>query len=384
MKKIIVILAILLSGCSVLTPLQKSKFITISNLIESGKYTEAKVSIDALLADEQSSKWPRTWYMQGVLSQTAYKEGISKKNTDWQNLYPDQIFFAYESFSKALELDKRGKLDKDIAPKFVLLANEYQKLGNDYFKKGQYKDALKSFEAALKVTTSPILEVKLDTNLIHNAAIAAYEDKNWNRAIHHLENLHNNNHSVNATQLLFEAHIEKGDTLQAKQVLVEGMAKHNDNENLVLLLTDLLFKQGDIEGALKNLDKVIARNPTNKTFLFTKGLIYQKNQQYQQAIDTYNQALTYDPDNTSIYLNIATCYYNKGVDIEEGTRTITNNSKVIEQKAKSKAAFDSAILWLDKIESKNSNDQTILLKAYDLYKALRVEDKAKQLENQLN
>ena len=383
LKRLLLISIVLLSGCSILTPLQKSRFITISNLIESAKYTEAKESIDALIEDEESAKWPRTWYMRGLLSQTAYHDGKSKNNNDWMNLYPDQIFFALESYEKALSLDKGGKIEKDIAPKYVLLANEYQALGDLHFKNKKFTDALKAFEAALKVISSPILAVELDLNLVQNAAIAAYEDRNWDRAIHHLRRLHNKNFGVNATHLLYEVNLEKGDTLAAKQVIVEGMTRHNDHEDLVLLLTDLLFNEGDIDGALKNLDRVIARNPTNATFRYTKGLVYQRNEQYQEAINTYTQALSHSPDDPMIFLNLAICHYNTGVNIEEGTRTITNNSRVQEEKAKSKAAFDSATFWLDKIYNMGTTDRTVLSKAYELYKALRINDKADNLEDQL-
>lgn len=382
-KRVLLISIVFLTSCSILTPLQKSRFITISNFIESNKYTDAKEAIDDLVEDNESSKWPRTWFMKGLLCQTAYHEGVSKKNNDWINLYPDQIFLAYESYQKALSLDKRGKLEKEIAPKYILLANEYQKLGEQHFNNRKYKDALKAYEASLEVISNPILAVELDLNLVYNAALAAFEERNWDRATHHLKQLHSKDYSVNASLLLVEANLEKGDTLAAKQVIIEGISKHNDNEDLVLLLTNLLFQEDDVDGALKNIDRVIARNPTNAKFIYTKGLIYQRNEQYQEAIGTYNQALKHDPDNAMIYLNIATCYYNMGVDIEEGTRTITNNSKVLEEKAKSKAAFEAAISWLDKIYNNGTQDQSILSKAYDLYKALRINDKAKNIENRM-
>ncbi|MDX9845697.1 MAG: tetratricopeptide repeat protein [Tenuifilaceae bacterium] len=382
-KRLFLISMIFFTGCSILTPLQKSKFISISNLIETAKYSEAKDMIDDMTAGDESSKWPRTWYMKGHLCQTAYMDGAKKNDKRLQELYPDQLLLAFESYEKALALDERGRLERDVAPKFVILANEFQKIGESQFRAKKYADALRAFETSLKITKSPFLAIETDYNLVYNTALAAYENKTWSKAITYFEELHKANYSVNATHLLFEATLEKGDTLTAKAFLRDGIKRHNDNEDLVLLLTDLLYNTNDIEGAVSNLDKVIARNPNNYIFPYTKGLIYQKMGHYNEAIDAYSEALRLAPDELAIYVNIATSYYNTGVQIEESTMTLTNNRLVQEQKARSTAAFDSAIQWLDKIHGKPIEDQALAQRVYELYKSLRLSDKAKDIEGYL-
>lgn len=382
MKRIF-LLAFILSGCAVLSPLQKGRFITISNLIETGKYQEAKEVIEGMTSDENNARWPKTWYMKGNLCQTAYLDGVAKNDKKLQEIYPDQLSLAFESYEKALSLDERGKVERDIAPKYVILANLFQKIGEAQFKTQRYNESLKAFETALKITKSTFLSIDTDQNLVYNTALAAYESKNWDKAIGYLNSLHQNKYSVNATQLLYEANLEKGDTLSAKNVLIDGIKMHNENEDLVLLLVDLLYKQNDAEGAIQALDRIIALKPLNYTFHYTKGLIYQKMGQNEKAIESYNEALKHAPDELMLYVNIATSYYNTGVAIEEKTITLTNNRLVQEEKTKSAAAFEKAILWLDKIYGKEIKDQGLTLRIYELYKALRVTDKAKAIENQI-
>jgi tetratricopeptide (TPR) repeat protein len=382
MKLFPLILLVLFSGCSMLSPLQKAKFITVNNLLETAKYSEAKVVIDEMTEDEETSKWPRTWYMKGLLCHIAYQEGVKKNDMGLMELYPNQLFLAFESYEKSRTLDKAGKIEKQLVPRYIMLANDFQSLGEKNFSGKKYTDALNAFEHSLIVTRSNILEVKLDTNLIFNLALAAYESKNFTKAIEHLLMLHSNNYSQNATHLLYQANLEKGDTLAGKKVLLEGINKYNSNEDLVLLLTDILFKTKEINEALTVLDMVITRKPTNATFYNTKGLVYQKTDRFQEAIDSYSEAVKHKPDDPHIYINIATCYYNIGVDIEEKTRTLTNNRLVAEEKAKSVKAFEIADSWLDKIPQNAIIDQATSSKIYELYKLMKKSDKAKNFENQ--
>ena len=65
-----------------------------------------------------------------------------------------------------------------------------------------------SVSDALKIIWNSILKVQVDTNLIYNTALAAYEFRNWDKAISYLSVLHGYNYSVNASHLLFTAYLE--------------------------------------------------------------------------------------------------------------------------------------------------------------------------------
>jgi len=361
----------------VLSPLQKGRFIAVSNLIEAKKFEEAKITINQMTDDKESAQWAKTWYMKGLLCQTAYFEGVKTNNDDLQNLYPNQLNLALESYRKAKKLDTKGKLNKSLAPNYVLLANEFQRIGENEFANRKYANALNAFEKALSISQGTTLTVETDTNLVYNTALAAFESKKWDKAVEYLQELHKEKHSVNSTHLLFVANLEKGDTITAKRVLKDGIKLHDTNEELVLLLTDLLYKKGDMEEAFDFLSNAIAKKPTNANFHYTKALLYQKNEQYTEAINRYTEALKHDTSNPMFYLNIATCYYNIGVEINEQTQSITNSKKVLEEKSKARKAFDSAVEWLSKVEIDEVANEDIAVKVYELEKALRLTGRTK-------
>jgi tetratricopeptide (TPR) repeat protein len=360
--------------------LQKRKLIAVFHLIETARYADAKIASEELITDKEAAQWPKTWYARGVLSQNAYREGIKKNDRKLTELYPDQLYVTMESFDKTLALDKAGRLERQLAPRYILLANDFQILGERHFRNKKYEDALRAFEQALEISEKPVLMMQADTNLVYNTALAAFESKNWNKAISYLGRLHDEKHSANVAHLLFEANFRKGDTLAAEKVLKEGVESYEDNQDLVLLLADFFVSINDTISALQSLDKAIASNTQNPRFHYAKGLIYQKSGLYTEAIRAYSQTLSLAPGDLMAFVNMATCYYNIGVEIEENARTIMDSATVREEKEKSEEAFIAAEEWLDKAYQLNPTDQVIIGRLYELYKSLRITDKADILE----
>lgn len=353
------------------------------HLIETAKYAEAKGLVEDLIEDEAFAQWPRTWYARGLLSQTAYREGMEKNDKKKYELYPEQLYVAFDSYEKAISLDPGGRLESQLAPKYILLANDFQKLGEKHFNGKDYKKAMKAFEHALAITQRPVLAIQTDTNLVYNAGLAAYESQEWEQAAKHFGRLHDDGYSANVTHLLMKAHLAMGDTIAGQLALRKGIGRYEDNEDLVLLLADLLVKTNEADRALEVLDEAIGSDPSRHVFHNTKGLIYQKTGAFNDAILAYFEANSHAPEELLTQVNIATCYYNIGVEIEENARSITNNRLVQIEKSKSEAAFESAIFWLDKAYEKEPADREVREKIHHLYRMLRVTDKANNLENQM-
>lgn len=383
MKRSVILIILFLTSYT-FSSAQKSKVIAVFQLIETGKYGEAKDAIEDAITEESTKQWARTWYARGLLCQNAYEEGIKKNDKKKTELYPHQLKVAFDSYEKARELDKKGRYEEQLEPNYVLLANDFQKLGEKHFKNRKYEEALEAFEHALQVTNSPILSVRVDTNLVYNTALAAYESKKLDKAIEYLEDLNAVNFSSNIPHLLYTVHLEKNDTTAAKNVLTESIYQYKDNEDLILILVDLLFQTGDIEEAVKTLDEASSNYPSKHIFPYTKGLIYQKTEQYKKSIIAYNESLEKNSENLQTYINIGTCYYNTGVEIEMNARTITNNKAFLEEKQKAAEAFESAVEWFEKAYDKDPDNQNVIRKLYQLYKVLGITDKIKSLEEQID
>ena len=245
MKKTVFFL-ILFLGCSFLAKAQKSKVISVFQLIETGKYTEAKNAIEQAIEEDNTWRWYKTWYARGLLAQTAYQKGIKENDKKKYELYPDQLYVAYESYQKAVNLDTRNRVDSQLPPLYVQLANDFQKLGDKNYRDKHFADALKAYEQALEIIQSPILAARPDTNLIYNTALAAYQIKEWDKATKYLTELHKNGWSPEASFLLYTICLQKEDTAAAEKILSESIDKYKDNQDMVLLLADLYYQENKI------------------------------------------------------------------------------------------------------------------------------------------
>lgn len=385
MKKIIpIILLLFFSGCAVFSPLQRGNLIGVYNLIEKEEFEEAKEIIEGMVEGKESSQWPRTWYARGVLSLKAYQTGKEKNNKEMYELYPDQLYVAVESFEKARKLSSGSRFNRRLASHYTILANYFSEMGTEHFQKGEFKKAIRSFEQALAIKNTPVLEDDDINDLKYNAALASFEGKKWANAIDYLEKLHETRYSANAAHLLFKAHIENNNKYSAEKVLRESIEKYDDNRDLILVLVDFLFDNESENEALAILEQVTDEDePESYIFFYTKGLINQKTENYKEAIEAYKEAVALNPEHIDSHLNIANSYFNIGVDIEQEALTIVSNIEAEKQKEKSDAAFSSAVSWLDKIYDRMPDDQAIQLRIYELYRALGITQKARNIQHNL-
>ncbi len=378
MKKTTLILAVL-SGIFLNIHGQRTNVFAAFQLIENGKYVEAKKAIEEALEDNKTKDWAKTWYARGLLCQKAYQKGIKDDDKKMYELYPDQLFVAYDSFEKSLTLKRNQRITDQLEPIYVLLANDFLTLGLKEYKGKKYDRALKAYENALEISESYIVSVELDSNLVYNTALAAYKSDDLKKSISYLNRLNEMNYSPNVPHLLYEIHLASGDTSNAELVLREGIEQYQKNEDLVLVFVDLLYDSDNCEAAIVILDSASVRNPEKYIYPFTRGLVYQKNEKYEQAIEAYKQAIEVDPEKLSSYSNIGTCYFNIGVEKKQNARLINDNSVYKQEIAKSVEARKNAISWLETAYKKAPDDQNIKDQLIQLYRSLQMTDKIKLL-----
>ncbi len=378
MKKVTIIVIVLL-GVSLHIQGQKANVFAAFQLIENEKYTDAKKAVDEALEDEKTRDWSRTWYARGLLCQKAYEKGMKNKDQKLYELYPDQLFLSYESFEKSLAYKRSARITDQIEPIYIKLANDFLVMGEKEYKAKKYEKSLKAYENALKINESPILSVELDTNLVYNTALAAFKSKQYNTSLAYLERLNEMSYSSNVPHLLSAVHLALKDTSSAETVLREGIDHYKTNEELILVFIDLLYSTDKCKEAVAVLDSAALRSPKKYIFPFTKGLVYQKKEIYEKAIEAYKEAIKVDPEMLSSYTNIGTCYFNIGVEKEQNARLINDSKSFREELVKSESAKKEAVSWLEKALEKDPKNETVKNQLIQLYRSLRMIDKINEL-----
>ena len=326
---------------------QKSRVLSVIQLIESEKYTEARESIDLAVENDRTSEWNRTYYAKGLLCQKAYEAGKEKKDEKLYTLYPDQLIVAYTAYEKALKLNPGNRIITAIAKNYYTLANDFQSEGKEHYRAREYSKALNSFEYALLITQSHLVSVKTDTSLIYNTAMAAYQAGKWDKAVGYLTGLNEDSYDPEVALLLYRAHLHQGDSLMAEKVLKEGVGRYTGDEEIVLQLTDLLVADNRVEEAVEVLDSAAAMHPDSAVFPWTRGLVLEESERYDEAILSLKQALELAPEEAGIHYSLGICYYNLGVSDEERARMITDNRAYMEVMEVARKNFLEAVKYLE-------------------------------------
>jgi tetratricopeptide (TPR) repeat protein len=345
-RKLPVFILLIMSAVAVYS--QKSRVLSVIQLIESGKYSDAKEAIELAVWNDKTSGWAPTYYARGLLCQKAYEEGMEKKDDKLTSLYPDQLNVAYSSYEKALDLNPGNRVTSAIVSQYYALANDFQILGTALYKRKQYSKAVEAFEHTLMVCSSPLIAVKVDTNLVYNTALAAFGAGDWDKAISYLTGLNDDRYSPGSALLLYQAYIQQGDSLEAEKVLYDAVEDYEDDQELVLQLSDFLVREERMEEAIEVLDNACLGHPENPLFPWTRGLIYEKLGMYQEAIHSLNLALQESPEEAGINYGLGICYYNLGVSSEEKALVITDREQYQTVREEARRQFMQAVDYLEK------------------------------------
>lgn len=363
---------------------QKSRVMAVMQMIDAGKYTEAKEDIELAVSNDRTSGWYRTYYAKGMLCQTAYEDGIKTNDTKKTALYPDQLIVAYTAYEMALSLDVRERLHSGISQKYYHLSNDFRKLGEEKYKRGEYKYALRAFESALLITQSDIITAKVDTNLVYNTAMAAFESEQWDKAIGYLTGLHDDAHSTNASLLLAKACIELGDSVRAEEVLEEGLELYKYSEAMVMFIVNRYVENTRMEEAIRTIDSAVEADPGNFNFHWARGLVYRRMGNYDEAILSFKKGAELAPDNPLLLYHLGVIYYNVGIGQRESARKIMDKPLYLEARAVYLGKFREAVKWLECSYELDADNEKTISRLYQLYKQLQMKEKQDSFELKMN
>lgn len=238
---IVIVGAIIISKC-VTTSIfgQRGKVNTAFNYKESGEILKAYQAIQEAIdptnvKTEKSITWPLTWIVRGQILQEAYKKGTT-------GLVDEPLFAAYDSYVKAIEYDEGNKYGKSIIVDLTFLQTDLGNYAIASYEKQRFDISLKCFETYLAISALPIMnsekgQTAVDTAVIYNAGLAAYEAQIWDKAIEYLKK--SSKYDFNGATSCYYAYLAykmKNDNINGLAFLKESLKKYPDNE---LLKTEL-------------------------------------------------------------------------------------------------------------------------------------------------
>ena len=362
---------------------QKGKVTSALSYKETGKLDKAVEAIEETIdasnpKTESSVTWPRTWEVRGEIYQAVFQS----KDENFKKLSNDPLTVAFDSYMKALQLDDKDKFSKSIKIKLTLLIGDLTNQAVTAFNDETYEKALKSFEQILAIDETPVYKADdpnaVDTVIIFNAGLAAYNAKQYDKAIKYYEEAAKYKYNgAKIYSLIANSYFQKKDTVGALNVL-NGALKEYPNEVTILNeVINVYLNSNKVNDAMKYLDIAMAQDPKNATYYFVQGTLYDKLDKPEDAIKSYQKAIEFKADYFDAYYNLGAVYYNKGVKQVDVSNAVPSNEpeKYEIEKDKADVEFKKAIPYMEKALELNPTDKFALGSLKTLYYRLKMLDK---------
>lgn len=377
MKKVMIFMVLVsmgFSGCG-----QKGLVTKSQNLKDTGKLEEALQNINQAVdpthdkADKTIS-WPRTWEVRGEVYQAVYQSD----SEEVKRLAEDPLSEALKSYKKALELDDKGRFENSVKVKLTLLTNDLTNQAVEAFNDENYPLALQSFEQILDVQEIDIIKRDnpevVDTVIIFNAGLAAYNAENYDKAIEYYREAAKYGYNEARTySLIANTYQLQKDTLGALAALQEGFEKYPEDNTVLTSMIQIYLDLDKTEDAMRYLDMAIQQDPGNATFYFAQGTLYEKVENEDKAIEAYENAIENDEEFFNAYYNLGALYYNKGVKQIEVANSIptSNNAEYEVELKKADKWFREALPYMEKCHELKPEDNMSMESLKNLYYRLK-------------
>lgn len=381
MKRTTILIVLLFAGICVSA--QKGKVTSALSFKETGKLDKAVAAIEESIdannpKTESSITWPRTWEVRGEIYQAVFQS----KDENYKKLSNDPLTVAFDSYMKALQLDDKNRFSKSVKIKLTLLIGDLTNQAVAAFNEETYEKALKSFEQILAIEQTPVYKADdpnaVDTVIIFNAGLAAYNAQKYDKAIEYYKEAAKYKYNGAKTySLISNSYMQKQDTVNALQVLQDGLKEYGDNGSLLVEVINIYLNANKVDDAMKYLDIAISQDPKNSSYYFAQGTLYDKLQKTDEATASYLKAIEYKEDYFDAYYNLGALYYNKGVKQVDVANSIPSNQpeKYEEEKNKADVEFQKAIPYMEKAHEINPTDKFTMESLKTLYYRLKMLDK---------
>ena len=372
---ILLALIILLGGCSTKRYVRQAE-----HLIDEGKLEDAMELIQLATDSTVNNQWAKTYLVYGKLAQTA---ATSKKKKD-QNLFENPLQLAYKNYMKALDMDEMGKLDNSVSILLPKLSNDFVAKGVENFQSRKYREAMTSFEYVSKIAEHDIINVPVDTGIIYNAGLAAYNAKIYENAVKHFTTCKEMNYGgVNLYLLLKNTYALMNDSVNVLQTLKEAFEKFPEDEEVLVQLVNYYIFAGMNNEALDFLKIAKEKNTDNGTYFFAEGLIYDRIGKVTNARNAYQKSIDLDPDLFTSQYNLGALIFNQGVIMVEEANKILDNEKYTVAREAADLKFAEALPYLEKAHELNKDDIDTMETLKLIYYRLKMMDKHSWIDNKL-
>lgn len=331
------IVFILLSLSVSLAWSQKKELSQARTYIKSGKDLDKaeKLMVD-LLKDPANRTNPKvylTWYETVMMQyQLANEKLYLKQKYDTAAFFnlTRRMYQITESFdSLDAQPNKKGKVDPSYRKSHAETMNQLRPnlyFGGTYnLRRNNYAQAFDFFETYIDADRQPLFTGydyhNCDTLMptaAYWATLCGHRMQDAERTLkYHKLALEDHSKAVYVRQYVCEAYLWQKNDSAYLAALEDGFVYHPDYPYFFPRLVDYYNARGDFDSALLLASNALVRQPNNPLFLLAKSLALLNLERYDDCIAVSETLIQQCDTLSEAYYNIATCYLNQALALEQ-------------------------------------------------------------------
>jgi tetratricopeptide (TPR) repeat protein len=311
-----------------------------------------------------------------------YKNGTLDSWVETNKVYDKPLEEAKRSLEEAIKLDAEKKETKEIITQLNKLKLGFETEAVFKYNSKDYQQAYNYFSQILEVNKLPVMENIQDTIIIYNTGRAALEMKDFNEALRlFIETKKLGFYDYSLPVFIKNCYFGLGDTLNGVKVLREDFNEHPDNQLVVIELINYYLLTQNSKEALEMLAVAKKSDPSNISFIFAEGTLYDRLGDFEKAKETYFKCLEINPEYYDAVYNLGVIHYNKAVKMYEEMININDNAEYEKAKKAADDMFKSSIPYMEKAHELKPTERAPLETLKTLYYRLQMNDKYEEVTN---
>lgn len=339
-KVFLLLLYVAFAFCPVQMMAQKKEILAAKDIIKSGKKLEdAQKSMETLLQDSTNRSNKKIWKVlyDAILKQ--YEQGNEKlylkEKYDTVKLFnlTQQLFQIAEKLDSVEALpDKKGRVVLEFRKENAAYLNQIRPNlyngGAWFVRQHQYADAYNFFDQYIECATSPLFKAydysqrdKYLSTAAYWAVYCGYKMQDTKATLHHVyEALKDTTHYDYMLQYLAETYKLEKDTARYEQILKEGFRHSPKFPFFFPRLVEYYSAQNQLDSAMYVVDKALAADPDNETYLFTKSTVLLNLGRNKECLDISKRILAQNDSLVEAYYNVGLANFNMAVELDKNTQ----------------------------------------------------------------
>lgn len=362
--------------------LGQKQVVSAYNANKSGDYSAAAGYIEEAITIEKAAIKDKTWRYRGEIYLNIANDSVLSIQ------YPQALWTAMESYTKAKELDVKGSYEREIITGLGLVQTTAGNQGiNDYVEE-KFETAAAKFD--LSAAVAGMFEV-VDTMAIFNAALCYEKSNNIDLAIARYKTCGGHGYQVPNVYLFVANLLRQAD--RDEEALIELQAARElfpREQSLIIEELNIYLEAKDFERAENNLKLAAEGDPTNEILWFSLGSVYDNLGKSEMAAEAYLKALELDANYFDANYNLGAMYFNEAVagineanDMWKPRMTKAESAKQKELEEAAKAKFMEARPFLEAAHESNPEDIDTIRSLRDIYARTGQDDLMLKMSNLL-